>query len=268
MNLIKIKNLNFSYYDNLILKNISLEAFENEKILLIGPNGAGKSTLIRILSGVHMCRDCDEFNVMGTSSPMDQYKGVAYLGNRWVRNINFMGQSSYMADIRVADMMKKLQAEHIDRRNELVELLQIDLEWRMHQVSDGQRKRVQIMLGLLKPFKLLFIDEFTNELDVVVRDRFFSYLDKECKLRNGSIIYATHIFDGIEDWATHVVYISNGTTHQKQTLKEFNTSKNLYHSVKNKMINEDNQEKRIIIDNKKLGKQGGWESGRSQNLNI
>ena len=52
MNLIKIKNLNFSYYDNLILKNIFLEAFENEKILLIGPNGAGKSTLIRILSGV------------------------------------------------------------------------------------------------------------------------------------------------------------------------------------------------------------------------
>ena len=33
------------------------------------------------------------------------------------------------------------------------------------------------------------------------------------------------------------------------------------------MTNEDNQEKRITIDNKKLGKQGGWESGRSQNLN-
>ena len=49
--------------------------------------------------------------------------------------------------------------------------------------------------------------------------------------------------------------------------KEFNTSKNLYYSVKNKMTNEDNQEKRITIDNKKLGKQGGWESGRSQNLN-
>ena len=267
MNLVQIKKLNFSYFDNLILKNINLNVNENEKVLLIGPNGAGKSTLIRVMAGTHMCRDYSEFNVMETSSPMDQFKGIAYLGNRWVRNVNFMGQSSYMADIRVADMMKKLQEEYIDRRNELVELLQIDLEWRMHQVSDGQRKRVQIMLGLLKPFKLLFIDEFTNELDVVVRDRFFCYLDKECKLRNGSIIYATHIFDGIEDWATHVVYISNGTTQEKETLKEFNTSKNLYYSVKNKMSNEDNQERRIIIDNKKLGKQGGWESGRSQNLN-
>jgi len=266
MNLVKIKNLNFSYFDNLILKNINLEVNENEKVLLIGPNGAGKSTLIRVMAGTHMCRDYNEFNVMGTASPMDQFNGIAYLGNRWVRNINFIGQSAYMADIKVKDMMKKNQEENKERRDELVDLLQIDLEWRMHQVSDGQRKRVQIMLGLLKPFKLLFIDEFTNELDVVVRDRFFNYLNKECKLRNGSIIYATHIFDGIEDWATHVVYISNGNTQEKQTISEFNTSKNLYHSVKNKMVNENNQEINLIIDHKKIGKQGGWESGRSQNI--
>ena len=70
--------------------------------------------------------------------------------------------------------------ENIDRRDELVKILDIDLDWKMHQVSDGQRKRVQIMLGLLKPFKFLIIDEFLNELDVVIRDRFFKYLTKEC----------------------------------------------------------------------------------------
>ena len=74
MNLIKINNLNFSYFDSLILKNIYLEANENEKILLIGPNGAGKSTLIRVMSGVHLCRDYQEFHVMGTASPMDQFR--------------------------------------------------------------------------------------------------------------------------------------------------------------------------------------------------
>ena len=100
-----------------------------------------------------------------------------------------------MADIRAGDMMKKWQNENIDRRDELVKILDIDLDWKMHQVSDGQRKRVQIMLGLLKPFKFLIIDEFLNELDVVIRDRFFKYLTKECKMRNGAIIYATHVFD-------------------------------------------------------------------------
>lgn len=43
-----------------------------------------------------------------------------------------------------------------DRRDKLIELLDIDLQWRMHKVSDGQRRRVQICLGLLYPYKVLF----------------------------------------------------------------------------------------------------------------
>ena len=92
----------------------------------------------------------------------------------------------------------------------------------MHKVSDGQRKRVQkIMLALLKPFKLLIIDEFLNELDVVIRDRFFSYLNKECELRNGAIIYATHIFDNLEKWINKVIYISNGVCTEKKKFNHF-----------------------------------------------
>jgi hypothetical protein len=41
------------------------------------------------------------------------------------------------------------------RRDKLIELLDIDLQWRMHKVSDGQRRRVQICMGLLHPFKVL-----------------------------------------------------------------------------------------------------------------
>ncbi|VVU95631.1 ABC transporter [seawater metagenome] len=266
--LISINNLNFSYFETNILKNINLEAYENEKILLIGPNGAGKSTLLRVLSGFHLTRHYNDFNILGTNSPMDQFRGIAYLGNRWVKNVNFMGPSVYMADIKVSEMMKKVQQENIERRNELVELLEINLEWRMHQVSDGQRKKVQIMLGLLKPFKLLFIDEFTNDLDVVVRDNFFNYLDKECKARNACIIYATHIFDSIENWCTHVVYISNGKCQEKETIQQFNIENNLYMSVKNKILNDKNRNKEdtFKINSNLLGPQGGWSSGRSQNL--
>lgn len=45
------------------------------------------------------------------------------------------------------------------RRQRLIDLLDIDLEWHMHCVSDGQRRRVQICMGLLKPFKVLLMDE-------------------------------------------------------------------------------------------------------------
>lgn len=51
-----------------------------------------------------------------------------------------------------------------ERRDRLIDLLDIDLRWRMHKVSDGQRRRVQICMGLLHPFKVLNI-EFSIAVD-------------------------------------------------------------------------------------------------------
>tara|TARA_B100000674_G_C37949532_1_gene966544 strand:- start:710 stop:1522 length:813 start_codon:yes stop_codon:yes gene_type:complete len=270
MKIVEIKKLFFQYFDKKILFDINLEIEENEKIILIGSNGAGKSTLLRVLCGLHMATNYEHFEVLGDRSPNDQCNGLCYLGNRWERNISFCGVSPYMGDIRAGDMMKKWQEDNIERRNELVEVLEIDLDWKMHQVSDGQRKRVQIMLGLLKPFKLLVIDEFLNELDVVIRDNFFKYLEKECKLRNSSIIYATHIFDNLDKWADKVIYISKGKCENKIYMNKFNTCNNLFKSVKKKMVEDKNRckEKIELIDPLKFGPQHGYDSGRSSNLKI
>ena len=162
-------------------------------------------------------------------------------------------------------MMKSWQIANIERRNELVDVLEIDLNWRMNKVSDGQRKRVQIMLALLKPFKLLLIDEFTNELDVVVRYKLFKYLKKECEIRNASIIYATHIFDMVDDFCTDILFIANGKIKYKKNLKECIKNDKLSSFVRkeilsNKNINNTNINKEL------LGPQGGWSSGRSQNF--
>jgi len=165
--------------------------------------------------------------------------------------------------------MKKWQEESLKRRDELVDVLEINLDWRMHQISDGQRKKVQIMLALLKPFKLLLIDEFLNELDVVIRDKFFKYVDKECKLRNSSVIYATHIFDNLDKWADKVIYISNGNCSNIEDIDKFNTSSNLFESVKNKILNDKNIKNNNIIeliDPIKFGPQYGYDNGRSSNF--
>lgn len=267
--LVEITDLSFDYFNKKILFDINLNIKENEKILLIGSNGAGKSTLIRLLAGVHNTFNYKKLNVLGTNSPMDQFNGLSYLGNRWVRNISFIGRSVYTADIKVRNMMKKVQQENIERRDELIKILDIDLDWKMHQVSDGQRKKVQIMLGLLKPFKLLLIDEFTAELDILVRDRFFEYLDKECKKRNASILYATHILDNIDNWATHVIYISNGRCENKVSIEKFKNGDSLYNSIKLKFLSDKNLKNDSIVklnDTSVLGPQGGWSSGRSKNI--
>ena len=261
LSLITLKNVSFNYFNKCILKNINFVLHENESILLLGANGAGKSTFLRLLAGLHIAYNFDEFNVLGSDRPLDQTNGLAYLGNRWVRQSAFTGQSSYMGDIRVGDMMKKWQEEHILRRDELVQVLGIDLNWHMHQVSDGQRKKVQIMIALLKPFKVVIIDEFLSELDVVVRDKMFTYLKKECKLRKGSIIYATHVFDDLEQWIDNIVYISNGRCQNKINISTFTEGKTLNQSVKDKLLQTE-QHSLETLDSKLFGPAGGYTSGR------
>jgi CCR4-NOT complex subunit CAF16 len=135
----------------------------------------------------------------------------AYLDCDWgMRNVAFVGAAvPLMADIPVRNMMQKLQASYPERRDELLDMLGIDLDWRMHQLSDGQRRRVQIFLGLVRPFQILLLDEITTSLDVCVRQDLLRWLVRESDNRGATIIYATHIFDGLDEWATHLYYLNN-----------------------------------------------------------
>eukprot|EP00977_Amphora_coffeiformis_P000230 scaffold75_cov165-Amphora_coffeaeformis.AAC.6 len=225
-----IKNLNFSYEagkKNLVGVNCTIEP--NSRIILIGANGAGKSTLMRILTGQsHHCLglhsphtamyddptqiwtnlEFEEFDVCGTAKPNDQSHGIAYLGGTWKRRrTGFEGVCPYTMDCAAGEMMEKWQEKYKERRDELVRVLGINLEWRMHECSDGQRKKVRLMIKLLKPFQLCVIDEFAADLDIFSRKRFFDYLTKECTERGASVLYATHIFDQADEWATHIAFM-------------------------------------------------------------
>ena len=109
----------------------------------------------------------------------------SYLDTDWgMRTVAFAGYGCPLqADIPVHGMMTKLQEEYPERRDELIKMLGVDPNWRMHQVSDGQRRRVQILLGLIRPFKILLLDEVTVSLDVVVRQDLLRWLRRESETR-------------------------------------------------------------------------------------
>ena len=191
--LVKVKNLEFSYDPFKMppsLCQIDCIIDPGSRVLLVGSNGVGKSTLLRDLSGSHLFSGMsyDEFLVLNNEKPMDQYNGIAYLGEEWLwKRSGFKGMEPFSMDIAARDMMKQWQQEHIERRDELVKILGINLDWRMHRVSDGLRKKVRIMLKLLRPFRLCFIDEFASELDIYSRKRLMEYLTCECLKRKASI---------------------------------------------------------------------------------
>ena len=68
--------------------------------------------------------------------------------------------------------------------------------------------------GLIKPFKICLLDEITVNLDLLVKDKFMNYLKLETTRRNCCIIYVTHIFDGLEEWATKLIYMKNSSNMQ------------------------------------------------------
>ena len=211
---IEVKNLTFAYPGREpVLRNLNMQLTNGARCLLIGANGSGKSTILRILGGRHLTKPDGAVSVLGRSSFHDTRLNFerAYLDTDWgMRTVAFAGYGCPLqADILVSNMMKKLQEEYPERRDELVKLLGVDPNWRMHQVSDGQRRRVQILLGLIRPFKILLLDEVTVSLDVVVRQDLLLWLKKESETKGSTILYATHIFDGLDDWPTHVHYLNN-----------------------------------------------------------
>ena len=169
--------------------------------------------------------------------------------------------------------MREKQEENIERRDILCNILKINLDWNMRFLSDGQRRRVQIMLGLIQPFKLLLLDEVTSELDIIVRTNLLHFLKKETEERNASIIYATHILDGLDNWINNIYYI-NCCGNIENILYDHKKI-NLKNTIITKMLDDYNDmELNNIFENEGLkketsklhGPQGGYSSGRSQNL--
>lgn len=62
-------------------------------------------------------------------------------------------------------------------------------------------------------YQVLLLDEITVDLDVLARADLLRFLKKECEERGVTIIYATHIFDGLEDWPSHIVSLILSTVH-------------------------------------------------------
>jgi len=69
---------------------------------------------------------------------------------------------------------------------------------------------VQLAMGLVRPWRVLLLDEITVDLDLLSRSRFLGWLRRESEQRGGTVVYATHILDGLAGWPTHLVHLSLG----------------------------------------------------------
>ncbi|ROT43229.1 P-loop containing nucleoside triphosphate hydrolase protein [Sodiomyces alkalinus F11] len=197
------------------ISDITLSLPVQSRTLLIGANGAGKTTLLRLLAGKRLA-PANTIAIGGVDPFKEGLEGVTYLGLEWVLN------PIVRTDISVTELLRSVGGDaYPERRDELIGVLDIDTRWRMHAVSDGERRRVQLAMGLIRPWTVLLLDEITVDLDVLSRANFLSWLRAETEKRVCTIVYATHILDNLAGWPTHLVHMHLGTVREWGPAEQF-----------------------------------------------
>ncbi|KAL2816387.1 P-loop containing nucleoside triphosphate hydrolase protein [Aspergillus cavernicola] len=213
---IQVQGLSYKFQDGSSgLMDVGLDLPAGSRTLLIGANGAGKTTLLRLVSGKRLAPS-NTISIAGKDPFKEGLEGVTYLGVEWVLN------SIVRTDIDVPTLLASIGGSaYPERRDELVDILDIDLRWRMHAVSDGERRRVQLAMGLIRPWQVLLLDEITVDLDLLSRSNFLAFLKRETESRPCTIVYATHILDNLAQWPTHLVHMHLGNVRQWGPIEKF-----------------------------------------------
>lgn len=220
MNVIEINNLTKMYGKSRGISNISLTIEEGEIYGFIGPNGAGKSTTIRTLLGL----------IAPTSGSAKIFgKDCIEFGTEIAKDISYLPSEVFYYDgMKVIDLLKYsasfYKKDCSKRMRELAEIMNLDLNKKIDDLSLGNKKKVGIVQGLLHEPKLIILDEPTSGLDPLMQQKFFDILKEENK-KGATILFSSHILSEVQRLCDRVAIIKEGKIVQVEkisVLKENN----------------------------------------------
>jgi ABC-2 type transport system ATP-binding protein len=202
---IEVRDLRKSYGEVEAVRGVSLEVMRGEVFCLLGPNGAGKTTTVEILEG-YRTRSAGEASVLG----MDPAHGKRELRDR-VGIV--LQQSGVQTDLTVAELIEMYGRYYSRRRpvDELIELVELGekRDVRARNLSGGQRRRLDLALGLVGDPDLLFLDEPTTGFDPGARRQAWSTIRTLCDLGK-TIFLTTHYMDEAQHLANRVAVMNAG----------------------------------------------------------
>lgn len=205
MSVIEVSHLTKYYGKSRGIIDVSFDVEESEIFGFIGPNGAGKSTTIRLLlSLIHPTSGSGK--VFG--------KDVVTHGPEIRRDIGYLPSEVYYYEgMKVIDLLKYsasfYEGDCTKRIQELSELMELEMNRRISDLSYGNKKKVGIVQGLLHSPKLLFLDEPTAGLDPLMQRKFFNLIREENK-RGVTVFFSSHILGEVQRLCSRVGIIREG----------------------------------------------------------
>lgn len=233
MEIIKVKNLVktyktiqkenglFGYFKNLVkpkykefdaVKGINFSIEEGELVGYIGENGAGKSTTIKMLTGL-LTPTSGEIIVNKLKPYKSRIENNKNIGAVFGQKTQLWWDLPVIESFRLIKKMYKIpEGEYRKNLKKFAEILELDelLEKQVKNLSLGQKMRCEIAAAFLHNPKIVYLDEPTIGLDVLVKENIRKFIKEINKEKNVTVILTTHDLKDIEDVCDRIILLDKG----------------------------------------------------------
>jgi len=219
-----VRDLHMSYGAKEVLSGVSFSIHRGEVLGLLGPNGAGKTTTIEILEGFRM-PSAGEVSVLGTDPAQGDEAWRAKIGvvlQSWRDH----GKWSVGELLRyLARFYEPFSTREVKRPWDVDELIKVvglsdQRNAKLQTLSGGQRRRLDVAIGIVGRPEVVFLDEPTAGFDPQARREFHDLIHQLADLENTTILVTTHDLDEAEKLADRILVLDDGHIVADGTVEE------------------------------------------------
>lgn len=228
--MLEVKKVSLGYTSNYVVKNISFNLKQGERLVILGASGCGKTTLLKSISGYHPIAK-GTINFKGTKilDPTQQLVP----GHEEIKLVNqdFKLDDYHTVEENVRHRLLQFDKDYLKSRvEELLSLTELKpyRNTKAIELSGGQKQRLAIIRALADEPDLLLLDEPFNQLDYHLKHKIESYILTYLTKYNISAILVSHNGQEAMRWANQIAFMKNGT------LQRIDTSENFYNHPRNK----------------------------------
>jgi len=213
---IAAKNLNHSFGENIVLRNVSFHVAKRDFFIIIGPNGSGKTTLMKIISGILKPQN-GELKILNRS--IDQYhrkdlaRTIAFVPQMTfadfpftVTEIVLMGRSPYLGILGIEG------ENDLEIANQAIAFTGLEnlAHRKLDQLSGGEQQRVFIARAICQEPDIILLDEPTASLDLAYQVRIMDLMEKLKTEKGITVVMVSHDVNLAAMYADQLLLLHNG----------------------------------------------------------